>query len=308
MTSISYRFSNEILANMVQPHDKTYAENEIFNIKIDEKQLFLGESDGVNKVLKGLYKNDWVNFSENYQDTNLHNLLSSLAETSLAERMIGFDNALKCGLLPDYNATFYFEGNGQSGVKMHYGVIHSEDNCNLFKLTGEFLFDKDCKLSHEKSFISIDFSPQCPPVLEEALDSRTVIKKFLDWLMNLFNLNGFVFESSQFDADMAKNIAVIFSNINKDDGNYYVIENRANEEREDNSNQSLKINYRRDGLNIIEKMIEELSANIGNDIENDEQDIEQLEIDSVKFTQDLEERNDGLVSEQEDHYEWDYAV
>lgn len=308
MSSISCPLLSNRLTNMFSFHDDVYTGNEIFNMKIGEEQFVLEKKNGINKVLDELCKHGWVNPSANYQDTNLYNLLSSLAETSLAERMIGFDNALKCGLPPSYNATFCFEDNGQSGVKMHYGVIHSEDNCNLFKLTGEFLFDKDCKLSHEKSFISIDFSPQCPPVLEEALDSRTVIKKFLDWLMNLFNLNGFVFESSQFDADMAKNIAVIFSNINKDDGNYYVIENRANEEREDNSNQSLKINYRRDGLNIIEKMIEELSANIGNDIENDEQDIEQLEIDSVKFTQDLEERNDGLVSEQEDHYEWDYAV
>ncbi|CNH51567.1 hypothetical protein [Yersinia intermedia] len=144
--------------------------------------------------------------------------------------MIGFDNALKCGLPPGYNATFCFEDNGQSGVKMHYGVVHSENNCNLFKLTGEFLFDKDCKLSHEKSFISIDFSPQCPPVLEETLDSRTVIKVFLDWLMNLFHLNGSVLERAQFVADMENNIEVNFSkgNINQDNSADSVIESRTN--------------------------------------------------------------------------------
>ncbi|MFW5394226.1 hypothetical protein V1951_23545, partial [Yersinia sp. 2544 StPb PI] len=131
-----------------------------------EEQFFLEKKNGINKVLDELCKHGWVNPSANYQDTNLHNLLSSLVETPLAETMIGFNNVYKCGLPPDYNPTFRFEGNGQSGVRMHYGVIHSEDNCNLFKLTGEFLFDKDCQLSHEKPSISIEFFPQCPTVLE----------------------------------------------------------------------------------------------------------------------------------------------
>ncbi|MGP2425700.1 hypothetical protein V1954_10430 [Yersinia sp. 2538 StPb PI] len=331
MSSISCPLLSNTLTNVFSFHDNVYAGSEIFNIKMGEEQFFLEKKNGINKVLDELCKHGWVNPSANYQDTNLHNLLSSLVETPLAETMIGFNNVYKCGLPPDYNPTFRFEGNGQSGVRMHYGVIHSEDNCNLFKLTGEFLFDKDCQLSHEKPSISIEFFPQCPTVLEEALDSRTVIKKFLDWLMNLFHLNGFVLANTQSDVDMAKNIAVSFSNINKDDSNYCVMENRLNEERAareeqaDDFNKSLQsiikgfdeiTHYINNELaecsdNKIEQMITNLSGVLKNEIENDEKGLKQLESYSVKLTQDpeeieeIEEINDGLVSQQEDDYEWD---
>jgi hypothetical protein len=324
MSSISCPLLSDRLTNMFSFHDDVYTGNEIFNMKMGEEQFILEKKNGINKVLDELCKHGWVNPSANYQDTNLYNLLSSLAETSLAERMIGFDNALKCGLPPGYNATFCFEDNGQSGVKMHYGVVHSENNCNLFKLTGEFLFDKDCKLSHEKYFISIDFSPQCPPVLEETLDSRTVIKVFLDWLMNLFHLNGSVLERAQFVADMENNIEVNFSkgNINQDNSADSVIESRTNGKYENGRHEFFeKISHEFDEIthyidneldecsdNKIEQMITNFSDDLKNEIENDEKALKQLESDSVKFTQDFAEINDEFEHRSKDDFEWDDAI
>lgn len=324
MSSISCPLLSNTLTNMFSFHDDVYAGNKIFNIKMGEEQFFLEKKNGINKVLDELCKHGWVNPSANYQDTNLYNLLSSLAETSLAERMIGFDNALKCGLPPGYNATFCFEDNGQSGVKMHYGVVHSDGDCDLFKLTGDFLFDKDCKLSHEKSFISIECFPQCPKALEDALDSRTVIKVFLDWLMNLFHLNGTAFECAQSVADMENNIEVNFSkgNINQDNSADSVIESRTNGKYENDRHKLFeKIPHEFDEITHyinneldecsekkIEQMMKEFSANIDNEIENDEQDLKQLEIDSVKFTQDFAEINDEFEHRSKDDFEWDDAI
>ncbi|MFW5393559.1 hypothetical protein V1951_19965, partial [Yersinia sp. 2544 StPb PI] len=63
--------------------------------------------------------------------------------------------------------------------------------------------------------------------------------------------------------------------------------------------------------NKIEQMITNFSGVLKNEIENDEKGLKQLESYSVKLTQDpeeieeIEEINDGLVSQQEDDYEWD---
>ncbi|CNF54644.1 hypothetical protein [Yersinia intermedia] len=330
MSSISCPLLSNRLTNMFSFHDDVYTGNEIFNMKIGEEQFVLEKKNGINKVLDELCKHGWVNPSANYQDTNLYNLLSSLAETSLAERMIGFDNALKCGLPPGYNATFCFEDNGQSGVKMHYGVVHSDGDCDLFKLTGDFLFDKDCKLSHEKIFISTECFPQCPKALEDALDSRTVIKVFLDWLINLFHLNGTAFECAQSVADMENNIEVNFSkgNINQDNSADSVIESRTNGKYENDRHEFFeKISHGFDEIthyinneldeysdNKIEQMIIKFSDDLKNEIENDEKALKQLESDSVKPTQDpekieeIEERNDGFEHRSKDDFEWDDAI
>ncbi|HDL7646654.1 TPA: hypothetical protein PXO92_003312 [Yersinia enterocolitica] len=324
MPSISYPLSSNTLTDVLSLHDAVCTGNEMFNVKMGEDQFFLEKNNGINKVLDELCKHGWVNPSANYQDTNLHNLLSSLAETSLAERMIGFDNALKCGLPPGYNATFCFEDNGQSGVKMHYGRVHSNGYCDLFKLTCDFLFDKNCQLSHEKSFISIECFPQCPKALEDALDSRTVIKVFLDWLMNLFHLNGSMHEGAKFVAAMEKNIEVNFSkgNINQDNSGDSVIESRTNGKYENDRHKLFEKNshefdeithYINNELDEcsekkIEQMMKEFSANIDNEIENDEQDLKQLEIDSVKFTQDFAEINDEFEHRSKDDFEWDDAI
>ncbi|MFW5394260.1 hypothetical protein V1951_23730, partial [Yersinia sp. 2544 StPb PI] len=62
----------------------------------------------------------------------------------------------------------------------------------------------------------------------------TVIKKFLDWLMNLFHLNGSALERAQSVADMEKIIEVNFlkGNINQDNSADSVIESRTNEKYE----------------------------------------------------------------------------
>ncbi|MFW5402713.1 hypothetical protein V2A85_24030, partial [Yersinia sp. 1252 StPb PI] len=227
----SCQLQNKTVDNIVLSCDYTHGENKDFNIKIGEGQFSLGKNDGINQALDCLCKNDWVNSSDNYQDTNLHKLLSSLAETSLAERMIGFNNALKCDLPADYHPTFCFEGNGQSGVNMHYEVIHSENNCNHFKLTGAFLFDKNCQLRDENPLISIEYFPQCSKALEETLDSRTVMQALLDWLRNLFHLNGSALANIQSEVDITEYVEVSFLNKNQVGIADGIMENRVNEER-----------------------------------------------------------------------------
>ncbi|WP_174849631.1 hypothetical protein, partial [Yersinia artesiana] len=233
MASISYPLSSNVFTNVFPCQKNTYDENEIFNIKFGEGKFTL---DIINKVFDGLYKKGWINFVQYHQGTNLYSLLSASVEVPLVERMISFDNRLKYDLAPGDTPTCYFESNGESGVKMHYEVTHSDSVCPLFKFKCEFLFDKHCQLSHEKNFIFIEFFPQCPSELIDLLDKRTVMQIFLEWLKNLFHLNGSAFENTKLVEGIGKDTEVRLS-------------------KEDINQDKIAQNTNKESYNEIEKMI-----------------------------------------------------
>lgn len=210
MNAISYPLSHAVLVNSFEPICNDSAENNIINIRIGEKMESFNKSDGIEHVLDSMSKDSWIDSLDDRKSTELYKLLDSLAENSLTESMMTLQQKIECSLPLDYQATFRFENNGQSGVKMHYEVIHSQDGCNLFKLNCEFPFDRQCQLTNGKKYISITFFPQCDPKLENALDHRTVMERLLDWLRNLFHLNSSVLENNPSDADMEKDIEVSF--------------------------------------------------------------------------------------------------
>ncbi|MHA3386100.1 hypothetical protein ACX1IS_14440 [Yersinia enterocolitica] len=339
MTSIFYPLPSNVLTNVFPLQKNTHDENEIFNIKIGEETFFLEKKGGINTVFDDLYKSGWINSVENHQDTNLYSLLSFSAETSLAEKMISFDNRLKYDLALGDTPTCCFESNGQSGVKMHYEVTHSDGVCSLFKLKCEFLFDKNCQLSHEKNFIFIEFFPQCHQELIDILDERTVMQVFLEWLKNLFHLNVFAFENTRSVEAMGKNIEVRLSkeDINQDkkvqktDGESYdEIEQMITELSEDlnqgkevidenyfyqsfestfNALDSLADNISQEleecSDNKIERIVTEFSDRLEKDRSSWEQKIEEIVNDSIQINKELEKSTNRLNGIINPNLEWD---
>ncbi|HDL7478333.1 TPA: hypothetical protein PXN76_000428 [Yersinia enterocolitica] len=208
MCVISYPLSHYLLVNVRESNFNDSVENNIINMKIGDEIESFEKSDGIKHIFDSMVKNSWIDSFHDRTSTELYQLLDSLAEKSLIESMMTFQKKIEYSFPLDHSVTFRFEDNGQSGVKMHYEVTHSDSIGPLFKLKCEFLFDKNCQLSHEKNFIFIEFFLQCHQKLIDILDERTVMQVFLDWLKNLFHLNGSAFESPQSDADMEKMIKV----------------------------------------------------------------------------------------------------
>ncbi|OVZ91735.1 hypothetical protein [Yersinia alsatica] len=196
MSTISYPLVNSMVSRSLLQSDSEITNDKIIGVEIDEVRFPLKKDDGVNAVLNELCKKEWVNSINNPDNNQLGKMISTLMDNTLAEILLGNDNTIRYTLPLDHDTVFRFEGLGQLGVNAYYSVVHSQDGCELFKLSCEFSFDKNCQLSNKKPSVSIDYYPQCPEELKQALDNRTIMQKVFDWLRNIFIGNTYNSDSS----------------------------------------------------------------------------------------------------------------
>ncbi|MDR5017415.1 hypothetical protein RF657_03205 [Yersinia rochesterensis] len=245
MNAISYPLVTEAISKIFNNNKAN--DNEIIQFKIDEEQIFFDKEEGISEIIHRLCQKEWVNSTDNTEDTELYNLLNNLTKKSLPEVILGFDGVIRHSLPIDNDTVFRFEGNALSGVKVHYSVVQRDGECNLFKLNCEFSFGKDCSLAHEKPNISIEYYPQCSESIKQALDPRTVMQKILDWIKNLFQSDIYIACNDEFISNVEKNIIV------------RVLE---------------KTELAVDNGEEIEKMLENLSKKIQSDISNGAKEFE----------------------------------
>lgn len=189
MNAISYPLVNGTVSKIFQHNDNEITDNKIIKFKINKTPLVVEKEKGINQVFDNLCQKEWIESADNFENTDLHKLLNTLIEQPLPEVMLGFREAMRVSLPIDHATTFRFENNAQSGVSVHYSVVHNDAGCNLFQLNCEFPFDKDCSLTNEKPNVSVEYFPQCPEDLKQALDPRAMMRKILDWIKNLLGGN-----------------------------------------------------------------------------------------------------------------------
>lgn len=225
MKVISYPLTAETISGIFHLHDNKTLRNENINFKINEMPLVIKKDEGIYQVFDNLYQKGWIDNADNFENTDLYNLLNSLSEKSLPEVVLGFDGVLRHSFPVDHDTIFRFENNAQSGVSIHYSVVQKDKGCNLLKLNCEFLFGKDGSLINENPHISVEYFPQCPESLKDALDHRTVMRKVLDWIKNLFQLDIHISCDNEFLSNMEGNIIVKVSEGNEDNKIESMLEN-----------------------------------------------------------------------------------
>ncbi|CFQ32744.1 MULTISPECIES: hypothetical protein [Yersinia] len=189
MRIISYPVSNINLDNTVRDLNDYYSKS--VSTEVQVKDECSNKNESINEIYQRLVREGWLEPSDNIEGSTLHHIISTLREKSMAEIVLNPKGVIYSGLPHDYEDSLIFEADGNSGIKMNYSVIHKDMGCSLFKLNCQLLLDKNCQLDEKNSNIFFDFYVQCSEILKQELDKRGPMRKFLDLLVALFNLNKF---------------------------------------------------------------------------------------------------------------------
>ncbi|CNH09411.1 hypothetical protein [Yersinia pekkanenii] len=187
MNTISYPVSNIHLGNTVNVLNNPTVKSASTDIIVGTEPVDKNEKH--SEIYNRLVLEGWLDSPDNIEENTLYNLLASLRERSMAEIVLNPKGVIYPGLPFDYDDTLLFESNGDSGVKMHYSVIHKDEDCNFFKLNCQLFLDKNCQLDEDASRIYFEFYDQCPQIIKQELDQRSVMQYIFDWLADLFNCN-----------------------------------------------------------------------------------------------------------------------